>query len=364
MSRIRRYFVRALLLLPVIFICGKLLLTPVQHPEDFFGAPCDNNFEFGWPWSFRESQAIWNSQLQIFQPAPGQYFSPWWLAIDIGSVLFIVMLSGILIWRWGPRQINPRFSLRFLMLLIVVVALGCAWWRSQDAAYRHEQELAKSLPADQIFYETACCAPYWLQKLWPTRMPQIFDRVVSIGCVRGNAFRPDPSKCGPLLESTVPQFPYLRLAMLDGDVVAQFTDAAAFNTIEKAEFRLADRVSRPVHFGQFPQLKEIVIDLTPEFAINRIVLSELAQLKNLNVLNIRNGKITDVGMQMIARFPALESLTIWNDEHITDGGVRHLLESPTLNFVDLVEVPISRATLKLFETREPYIAINGTYQPR
>jgi hypothetical protein len=363
MSRIRRYLVPALLLLPVIFICGKVLLTPVQHPVIFYVGPYDYDFESGWPWSFMQCQANWNSNLPVIQPGVCVYFSGWWLAIDIVIVIFVVALAGFLLWRWGARRMSPRYSLRFLLMLTVVAALGCAWWRGQIDAYRHEQELVKSLPAEQINCRTACSAPCWLQKLWPTRMPDFFDRVVSIACVRINSLRPDPLQCGPLLQNTLPQFPYLRMAVLDGDVVAQLGNVSEFPTIEKAEFHLAGRVNHAVHLRQFPRLKEVAIDFTPDFAVNQQILRELAKLSELKTLNIRSGEITDAGMEMLARFPVLESLSMNWDEKITDSGVRHLLESSTLSFVDFVEVPVSQSTRTQFETRKPPVAFNDTYEP-
>jgi hypothetical protein len=65
MSRIRRYLVPALLLLPVIFVCGKLLLTPVKAafgperlPKNYSGIMGSGLLgprEVGWPWVYRKT---------------------------------------------------------------------------------------------------------------------------------------------------------------------------------------------------------------------------------------------------------------------------------------------------------------------
>jgi hypothetical protein len=65
MPRLRRYLPPLLLLLPVIFICGKLLLTPVQGENN---GPA-TNWQQGWPWVFQEIQRVDNSK-SPYQPAP------------------------------------------------------------------------------------------------------------------------------------------------------------------------------------------------------------------------------------------------------------------------------------------------------
>ena len=93
MSRIRRYLVPALLLLPVIFICGKLLLVPLRTSKSIklqdntilnIGVPyaIPDTQQTGWPWVYREQVDV--AGLPPFDPEfEANYFSCCALMADV-----------------------------------------------------------------------------------------------------------------------------------------------------------------------------------------------------------------------------------------------------------------------------------------
>ena len=139
MSRIRRYFVPALLLLPVIFICGKLLLTPVttwrtvRLQENSFGLnsgaliAVPNVEQYGWPWVYRE--AIDMGGLRPIDPDVEAYsFSFLYLFADAAAALMIVAAAAtILSWHHRRHGAWVRFSIRELLALIFVFAIVLGW---------------------------------------------------------------------------------------------------------------------------------------------------------------------------------------------------------------------------------------------
>ena len=86
MPRLRRYLPPLLILLPVIFICGKLLLTPVH--DDQWNEP----FHYGWPWEYQIVNAVYNRQTSEYDV--GQTF-----VFDLKSLLedFAILLGAVVV---------------------------------------------------------------------------------------------------------------------------------------------------------------------------------------------------------------------------------------------------------------------------
>ena len=144
MSRIRRYFVPALLLLPVIFVCGRLLLVPLRTSKSIklqdntilnIGVPyaIPDTQQTGWPWVYREQVDV--AGLPPFDPEfEANYFSCCRLMADIAVAAAIVAAVAIMLVLHHRRHgVWFRFSIRELLAMIAIVAVGLSWWVSEKS---------------------------------------------------------------------------------------------------------------------------------------------------------------------------------------------------------------------------------------
>ena len=175
MPRLRRYLVPALLLLPVIFICGKLLLMPVEdsifvRDVRTFGFQMYRDFTSvsqisrGWPFVFE--RVIETSELAWVDPeVPSSEFSVGLLTIDALVLLAAIALAAWLLRRhYVRRGAWLRFSLRELFILTAIVAIAAGWWTRVNSEYQREQNLFPMFGYLAPNTDDAC--PGWLRRLW------------------------------------------------------------------------------------------------------------------------------------------------------------------------------------------------------
>src|SRR5262245_20367662 len=89
MPRLRRYLPPLLILLPVIFICGKLLLTPVPlYHLSYYSAV--RRTERGWPWAFQTFEGEFDEFTEL--PAIGD--GPIHPALLAADVVVLMLATG------------------------------------------------------------------------------------------------------------------------------------------------------------------------------------------------------------------------------------------------------------------------------
>ena len=147
MSRFRRYLVPVLLLAAGIFICGKLLLTPVQrvvsewewYQIDFSTSGPGFVYHFGWPWVFAESN---EPSLLRMQYAEYSTFSGKILAVDVLVLLAGLAAAGFVAARhYRRRGAWFRISLRELLVTVTLVAVIAGWWMYHRRLQEREEVL-------------------------------------------------------------------------------------------------------------------------------------------------------------------------------------------------------------------------------
>src|SRR5262249_36238691 len=163
----------ALLLLPLILICGKLLLTPLSRRIDdpdvekrysIIDAGSPPAAVRGWPLVFLKTVS-WGwpqaAPIEIF------YFSWWRLTADLAVYLLVIIAVAAFLPR--PRRRRAawlRFSLREMFALTAAIAIALSWWTIHRIEHSREQQTVAFLSAKGCFVESlpvAACAPQWLQ---------------------------------------------------------------------------------------------------------------------------------------------------------------------------------------------------------
>src|SRR5262245_5119831 len=117
MSQLRRYLLPLVILLPLILVCGKLLLTPVEDRSN------SNVQEVGWPWVY------------LKEPTPklavvtGGEFSIGPLLADLAISLAVIGIAVVLLFWWHRRTLGRfQFSLRGSFVATLVAGLIAAWF--------------------------------------------------------------------------------------------------------------------------------------------------------------------------------------------------------------------------------------------
>ena len=108
MAHLRRYFVPALLLLSGIFVCGKLLLTPVTM-QTCVVAPLAE--ERGWPWVFVQRCSLKQCVESTIYETNFQKFS--WLPFVADLVILLAALAGLatlVAWHSRSRALVSAFA--------------------------------------------------------------------------------------------------------------------------------------------------------------------------------------------------------------------------------------------------------------
>jgi uncharacterized protein len=286
MSRFRRYLPPLVILLPLIFICGKLLLTSVDDRTSTF------HQEVGWPWVY--------SRAPMAAGAGGGEFSIVLLLVDFAISVAVVGVAVALLYWWHRRTLGRwQFSLRGLFVATLVVGLIAAWFMQTVEPGRREQRYIKQWDASGIaLKDFADRTPEWARRLLPKEMQKIF--------LRGTA--------------------------LDDSLFKGSNHTA---TIEEALLALTD----------MPEMRQIVLSCCSEPMVIRNpkalrhieavecwadddTLQALVNMPNVRSLKIY-GAITDRGFAVIKNCPQLDTLRLISNQ-ITDEGIRAVLELPKL----------------------------------
>ncbi len=298
MSRFRRSLVPALLLMPVIFICGKLLLTPVWRPEtieDVERADEGGVLPLGsgsvgqmvWPWVFWETKNLiewgtdWGKRL---------LFSWWLLAAD--AAVLIMALAAVaagLVWHRRRRGRWLRFSLRELLVLVTLAAIAPAWWAQENVRSQKEHQIIEELNSMGVYCQINYAGPDWLRRLYPA----VFNELVfSHRATWVDVNTPVASEDANRLLSLLGQLRHVRLLAIRADVVepamsegaekvAPFISSARrvnwswLNTVEQVEMGAAGDDSTLQVLAGLPHLKFLLISKCPHFRHGIVLLLEL-----------------------------------------------------------------------------------------
>jgi len=311
---LRRYLVPGLLLLLLIFVCGKLLLTPVTGTAKEYSP---KEYERGWPWVFLRTHE-WPP------PTPTEvlFWNQWLIAADVAVLTTLAVASATLLeWR-RRRRGGLRFSLRELLTATALVGIGLGWLKYRATGYEREHEVYSG---GWHNVEQDYCGPEWLRRLWPGDV-DIFFRAVTL------EMDPDWTEDeARAIFAGLPRMPYVRrLTYCTIDTSADFGQKARplisrFTVPDPAVMANIEEIGWGCFRGTGGEQHVIADDGT---------LEVLAQLPALRGLELTSPTITNRGIGFICKCKSLRSLALW-DTQIDDDGVALLAGLSELRVLDL-----------------------------
>jgi len=299
--RVRQFVAPAVLLLPAVLLCGKLLFTPVIEVDRHRSSQVR-----GWPWVVWESYEVRTGNISTTFST----FFPWQLAADTAVLLGILSAcGGLLAWHRWRNQGWFCFSLRGLMGMTAFVAAGVGWWTNQKYQWQQEQQTLQRFDSTISVSETKYLEQQWLRRIWPHQDFPFFRRVTWIR-VGG-----DPSR-------------------IDDEALMAISQLKRLRVLEISDCPVTD--VGVAYLSRCSDLECLNLSGTRITDAGVIYLSGLSDLCRLN---LSGTVISDTAIDTITRLDALQDVDISFCRSITDRGVRRLLDLPRLTNALMPELP-------------------------
>ncbi len=214
-----------------------------------------------------------------------------------------------------------QFSLRSLLLLVVVVALPCSWLGVEMKKARNQRDAYdKVIQLGSYYYEFENLAdptPKWLVELLGERF---FVDVEDIGIPIGAEISDDDLVC-------LDRLPKLKLLAIS---YSQITDSGLQHLDRLHELQelfapgcgITDEGLR--HLQGLAKLKSLT--LTHNWDITDAGLEHVKGLVNLQTLELRGIKVSDAGLERLKGLTRLEKLDV-RGTMVTDAGVAKLQQA-------------------------------------
>ncbi|MGO9111573.1 MAG: leucine-rich repeat domain-containing protein [Thermoguttaceae bacterium] len=261
---------------------------------------------------------------------------PWHKGYAVLTAVAVVGVAMLLMLVWFAVATVFRrrfqFSVRSLLVLVVVVAMPCSWIAVEIRATKKEREAIEAVRKAEnwVFYDFEMDAsekkmanpeppqPAWLRRLLGD---EFFCDVVEVHATTNAAIK------------NVESFPELRTLFTyspaSGDNPAEVTDVAldrigACSHLETLHLRhtsITDEGLR--HLAGLTNLKHLDVQDTK---ITDAGLENLQALSRLEILDIRSNDIADMGLKHLEGLRSLKLLTLFGTK-VTDEGVRKIQEA-------------------------------------
>ena len=310
----------------------------------------------GWPATFLRRARLPNAT----QAALAWHLTQGVEELRIGALLldFCVAAAGIallaiVLERRRRRRPFFQFRLRTLLVGVVLVAVGLDWWRSQryaDTELRGRIGAFVDFGGDPLFPEAERVVPRF--PLW-VRALVGDERLIRTGVTKPNCIGVDwTRKDHANIKYLVDRFPERIVVGLQGD--ESDADLDLFCELTNLEnLDISDPDERILsRLGRFKKLRFLMPGVRPHFMgtyfwknpITDRGLAYLANLTQLEALELDEGQFTDCGLVGLRNLTSLESLRIMS-RHVTDAGLKNLAGMRGLRQLSLSFSPITDAGL-------------------
>jgi hypothetical protein len=274
------------------------------------GMAYGESFSHGWPceYLFRNQGACSSKWIDVpwiaprawnfFSDSQSREFSSLHAILDVAVCLAIMAAVAIgFEWRRRRRTRLFQFTLRELLLLMLLTAIALSWWRMHHDQRVREQAIVSQFQKD----------PYsvnWSDEKY--RGPTILARVFGKNSL-----------------SDFWSYTNYYCSLYDDrqEIEKHFSSLKEFPAIETIECG-ADRPEESF--------------MTDE------LLGRLASLENIRRLELQCAKITDAGMETISHFRKLRQLNVYQTA-VTSAGVQYLKATPLLEDINLSKTQIDDA---------------------
>jgi len=279
-----------------------------------------------------------------------------------------------------PRSGGPlRFSLRSLLVVVTLLAMGLAWFAYWRDAKRREEAAADWLLDHGASVGWFDGRPMSERPLWVQRLALVLPEE----CLRTVYYVDFPADTIDAELAIVRDLP--NLTQLNLNKAASITPAGLAPLAKLSRLEVLYLKETPAgdaglaHARKLSGLKEIWMQNTgitdasmPCVANNRglthLDLDEaqitdqsaplLAKLQNLEVLALRDTRITSRGLSEIAKLPRLTHLYLM-DTAVDDEGLKHLAKIKTLETLDVRRTRVTAAGREKFQLARPGCRLEG-----
>jgi len=327
MSRLQRYL-PFVFLVPILLLCGKLILTPV--PEPFLDSKRGPNADRGWPWVFQTIHLRYDPRLKSIAQAnllsgiTEHQVLVGRLAADVAIGLLVVLGAGmVILWRIRKGANLLRFSLKGLLVLTALCAVALACWARVRAGWRHEQTLIDRWGDSEVRSSPLWeyCGPQWLRRLVPWTGQDIFERITrfEIDCDTHPELARDSD-----LPAIVGQFECVTWLEIKGRSPVHLKDPAGLSRIET--LNVANSAAD---------------DETLEW------VCKLPRLTLFNLFDVGGtpSTISDRGLASLAKCSTLELLYLSAPVQISAAGSEALVAPPNLRALELHRIEVTEGML-------------------
>jgi Leucine-rich repeat (LRR) protein len=335
-----------------------------------------------------------------------QSFRPWALAADVALAGCLLLLFGAA-FEWRRRRLRlGQFSLRELLLLVLLVSSALGWLMAQreqhkllvdrlsDLDTECDGYLVSALPhwvravvGDEHLLPLGVNRPLYLALDWdPSAHEQIrwlvehypAEVVLEVDALTWDGGEKEGvERIGELrrLEALFLRHPGqqtlgllrqlrdLRLLAVDvwteptaDPVLACLDGLEQLEVLALKEIQISDATML-----QIERMRKLRLLSLSESAVTDAGLARLARLSKLEALDLGHTDITDTGLSHLKELPRLESLDL-SSTHVTDVGLSSLKAMPRLEWVDLTFTEVTDAGAAELARARPALQIDRVSQ--
>jgi hypothetical protein len=326
-------------------------------------------FSHGWPWYYLErdggnttvntSKVPWlvprawkfwenasSSPTTVSSPNPSAFF-PLFFFLD-ALVCLAILGVAIFLFEWRRRRHSHlfQFTLRELLLLVLVAAVVLSWWKVHHNQRVRELEIVE---ANEYFMDWSeeYRGPKILEKLLGTSWLDDFVVQTAYSCdfdaekERVDRCIPYLPKCVGLEKISIQDCYDEQQGFVTDEVVAKLALLTRLQTLEIPCSKITDAAMEPI--SRFPKLTVLDISHTPvtnhgvrlleslpleklnlcSTKIDDAAVESLVRMKDLLELDVSGTKLTDQAIPAFEKMTQLESLDI-TDTEISEQGYEEL----------------------------------------
>jgi hypothetical protein len=328
----------------------------VSRADAFFEHARDHSF-FPWAeshsigflgWGFRDGDPIWLNKSN-WSFTGNWYLYKKWLSFDILIALFATIPLAVAYELWSRRRWH--YSLRFLLLCVLLFAAGMAWWRTGVNNYEREIIAAKALHEKGYEVKLQCDAPVFLRIFIGNNNLLSFAHVREITSSVNTkaATDADLEHLGDLtrlVELWLPGTP------ITDEGLKQIHDLPRLSSIGLFSTKITGEGFKA--WKNLPNLQSLQLDNT---FITDAGLRHLMELSNLSDLTLSRTKVTDEGLRHLAGMPKLKHLQL-DGLPITDDGLKYLENMPQLGELEINGTKVTSTGIDKLQRALPNCQIN------
>jgi hypothetical protein len=237
----------------------------------------------------------------------------WPVLIAIATVAVVMLL--MLLWFAVALLFGRRFqfSIRSLLVLVVVVAVPCSWMAVERERAKTQKEAVEAIQrsAGLVFYDYQIGAP---------------------GVVVRNSGPPGPAALRSLLGDDF--FAVVIEASLGNGGIEQ---VGRLPHLRRLNISVPIKDADLVHVEGLSELRELDLG---GLSITDAGLEHLRFLKQLQYLGIWGTKVTNAGLRHLKALSELRRLNL-SDTRVTDAGLQYVMGLPQLQELDLTSTKVT-----------------------